>query len=256
MVKRRRTQPGPVRWGQPSPGDHAYPEDRPPIAVEPPTQTATDSNGHPFGIDGKLVGAAGYVPAGSRRRHKTELRAARQIQHDHRRRQIQTRRAAIDAERQERRAVPYLPAMGEPGPAAGRPWRQLRLTPHRATSEVLAVAYPFLAEEGLGSAGMLIGQDAWSGGAFCYDPWVLYQHGVLTNPNLFLAGQIGRGKSMLAKSLAARCVAFGRRVYVPGDPKGEWTPVARGPRRPGHPARCRPHRSAQPPRRRPPPRRR
>jgi type IV secretory pathway VirB4 component len=73
----------------------------------------------------------------------------------------------------------------------------------------------------------LIGQDAWSGTAFCYDPWVLYQRGVLTNPNIFLAGQIGRGKSTLAKSLASRCVAFGRRVYVPGDPKGEWAPVAR-----------------------------
>ncbi len=103
----------------------------------------------------------------------------------------------------------------------------MRLTAHRATSEVLAGAYPFLAEEGLGSAGILIGQDAWSGTAFCYDPWVLYERGVLTNPNLFLAGQIGRGKSTLAKSLAARCIAFGRRVYVPGDPKGEWAPVAR-----------------------------
>ncbi|MHB1447481.1 MAG: ATP-binding protein, partial [Acidimicrobiales bacterium] len=109
-----------------------------------------------------------------------------------------------------------------------RSWRRLRIAPHRATSEVLAVAYPFLAEEGLGSAGMLIGQDAWSGGAFCFDPWVLYEAGVLTNPNVFLAGQIGRGKSMLAKSMAARCVAFGRRVYVPGDPKGEWSAVARG----------------------------
>jgi type IV secretory pathway VirB4 component len=99
--------------------------------------------------------------------------------------------------------------------------------PHRATSEVFAGAYPFLAEEGLGSAGMLIGQDAWSGAGFCYDPWELYRQGVLTNPNIFLAGQIGRGKSTLAKSLAARCVAFGRRVYVPGDPKGEWTVVAR-----------------------------
>ena len=75
--------------------------------------------------------------------------------------------------------------------------------------------------------GCLIGQDAWSGTAFCYDPWVLYQQGVLTNPNIFLAGQIGRGKSALAKSLACRCIAFGRRVYVPGDPKGEWTTVAR-----------------------------
>ena len=151
--------------------------------------------------------------------------------------------------------MPYLPARGEPGPAGGRPWRRLRITPHRATSEVLAGAYPFLAEEGLGSAGILIGQDAWSGAAFCYDPWVLYQHGVLTNPNIFLAGQIGRGKSTLAKSLAARCIAFGRRVYVPGDPKGEWTRRRPGRRRPGHRARRRPAGPAQPPRRRPPPRR-
>ncbi|WP_399552373.1 ATP-binding protein [uncultured Cellulomonas sp.] len=65
-----------------------------------------------------------------------------------------------------------------------------------------------------------------SGGAFVYDPWVLYQQGVLTNPNVLLAGVIGTGKSALAKSLATRSSAFGVRIYVPGDPKGEWTAVA------------------------------
>jgi len=44
---------------------------------------------------------------------------------------------------------------------------------------------------------------------------------------VLLAGVIGKGKSTLAKSLATRSIAFGRRVYVPGDPKGEWTVVAR-----------------------------
>ncbi len=125
-----------------------------------------------------------------------------------------------------KRERPYLPAGGERGTMAGRSYRRLRLPPHRATSEVLAGAYPFLAEEGLGSAGILVGQDVWSGTAFCYDPWALYRQGELTNPNICLAGQIGRGKSALAKSLACRCIAFGRRVYVPGDPKGEWTKVA------------------------------
>jgi len=120
----------------------------------------------------------------------------------------------------------YLPAGGEPGPAAGRSYRRLRLPAHRATSDVVAGAYPFLAEAGLGSEGVYIGQDAWSGGGFCFDPWVLYQHGILTNPNCLLAGVVGKGKSFLAKSLATRSIAFGRRVYVPGDPKGEWTPVA------------------------------
>ncbi|MGY0541376.1 ATP-binding protein [Nocardioides sp. YJ-D4] len=42
-----------------------------------------------------------------------------------------------------------------------------------------------------------------------------------------LAGIVGSGKSALAKSLYARSIPFGRRVYVPGDPKGEHTPVAK-----------------------------
>jgi type IV secretory pathway VirB4 component len=120
----------------------------------------------------------------------------------------------------------YLPVRGETGPEAGRALHHFRLPPHRATSDVVAGAYPFLAEAGLGSEGVYIGQDAWSGGGFCFDPWVLYGKGVLTNPNCVLAGVVGKGKSFLAKSMATRSIALGRRVYVPGDPKGEWTAVA------------------------------
>ena len=120
----------------------------------------------------------------------------------------------------------YLPAEGDHGPEAGRSLRRMRIPAHRATSDVVAGAYPFLAEAGLGSEGVYIGQDAWSGGGFCFDPWVLYGNGVLTNPNCLLAGVVGKGKSFLAKSMATRSIAVGRRVYVPGDPKGEWTAVA------------------------------
>ena len=176
------------------------------------------------GAGDRVYGLAGWSPPGAPRR---QVRAARQLEATLRAEVREARRAEMADDRAEMRAEPYLPASGEPGPAAGRAWRRLRLPAHRATSEVLAGAYPFLAEEGLGSAGILIGQDSWSGTAFCYDPWVLYQQGQLTNPNICLAGQIGRGKSALAKSLACRCIAFGRRVYVPGDPKGEWTVVAR-----------------------------
>lgn len=123
-------------------------------------------------------------------------------------------------------APAYLPANGESGPEAGRSLRPLRLPAHRATSDIVAGAYPFLAEAGLGSDGVYIGQDAWSGGGFCFDPWVLYGKGVLTNPNCVLAGVVGKGKSFLAKSIATRSIAVGRGVYVPGDPKGEWSVVA------------------------------
>src|SRR5699024_9940470 len=97
---------------------------------------------------------------------------------------------------------------------------------HQDTSAALAGAYPFLAEGGLGSDGVFVGQDLYSGGSFVYDPWVLYQRGLITAPNVVLAGIVGSGKSSLAKSLYTRSLPFGRRVYVPGDPKGEHTAVA------------------------------
>ena len=135
-------------------------------------------------------------------------------------------RATASAARDERRRTCYLPKCGEPGPAALRCYLPFRVRPHRATTAVLAHAYPFLAEAGLGSDGVLIGRDTYSGGSFVYDPWTLYRDDVLTNPNVLLAGVIGTGKSALGKSLVTRSIAFGRRVYVPGDPKGEWTAVA------------------------------
>jgi type IV secretory pathway VirB4 component len=144
-----------------------------------------------------------------------------------RRAELEERQARLRVAREERRASHYLPADGEPGPDALRSYRRFRVPPHRATSEVLSGAYPFLAEAGLGAEGLFIGQDAWSGSSFCYDPWELYRGGVLTNPNCLLAGVVGKGKSTLAKALATRSIAFGRKVYVPGDPKGEWTVVAK-----------------------------
>jgi hypothetical protein len=91
---------------------------------------------------------------------------------------------------------------------------------------VLRVAYPFLAEGGLGADGTYIGSDVFSGGSFVYDPWVLYQGRVITNPNVLLAGVIGSGKSSTAKALITRSLALGHKAYVPCDPKGEWTAVA------------------------------
>lgn len=190
-----------------------------------PSAQAAGMDGPDLLVEGSRVyGVTGWSKPGS---HRRALRAARALEREHRRRAMAQSRAELAARRVEQKRAPYLPAGGEPGSMAGRSYRRLRLEAHRATSEVLAGAYPFLAEEGLGSSGLLVGQDAWSGAAFCFDPWELYRSGALTNPNLFLAGQIGRGKSTLAKSLAIRCMAFGRRVYVPGDPKGEWSAVAR-----------------------------
>ncbi len=137
-----------------------------------------------------------------------------------------TAKAKADLLKAERRATPLLPRAGEHGPAALRTPGRLQLPRHQDTSATLAGAYPFLAEGGLGSDGVFVGQDLYSGSSFVYDPWVLYTRGTITAPNVVLAGIVGSGKSALAKSLYSRSIPFGRRVYVPGDPKGEHTAVA------------------------------
>jgi hypothetical protein len=166
-------------------------------------------------------------PDSTRRQRRSQRDAARQRTRAAHKAARDDHRSTAQQLQAERQASNYLPRNGEDRSAALRSYSPLRLPPHRATSDVLAGAYPFLAEGGLGSEGTFIGQDAWSGGGFCFDPWVLYQKGVLTNPNCLLAGVVGKGKSMLAKSIATRSIAFGRKVYVPGDPKGEWSVVAK-----------------------------
>jgi hypothetical protein len=170
---------------------------------------------------------AGWIGQDERRADRRRRRkAAGSLVRGARGELMANRQAQLDAERAERKAAQYLPMHGEAEPESLRSYRRFRVQPHRATSEVLAGAYPFLAEAGLGGEGTFVGQDAWSGGGFCFDPWVLYEQRVISNPNVLLAGVIGKGKSMLAKALSTRSIAFGRRVYVPGDPKGEWTVVA------------------------------
>jgi hypothetical protein len=89
---------------------------------------------------------------------------------------------------------------------------------HQATTRHLGAVYPFASETGLGGHGVLIGRDL-LGGAFVYDPFELYSAGVLTNPNMVVFGQIGRGKSAFVKTYLWRQAVFGRRAWVV-DPEG------------------------------------
>jgi hypothetical protein len=162
----------------------------------------------------------------SRRERRALERAARQSVVDEQRAQKAQQRALFEASRREAREATYLTAAGEQGPAQLWTPGKLHLPQHQDTTAALAGAYPFLAEGGLGADGVFVGSDMFGGASFVYDPWVLYAAGVITAPNIVLAGIVGSGKSSLAKSLYTRSIPFGRRVYVPGDPKGEHTAVA------------------------------
>src|SRR6478736_6276589 len=60
---------------------------------------------------------------------------------------------------------------------------------------------------------MFVGRQG-SGGAFCFDPWVLYGDGTLDDPNVIVLGWVGQGKSALVKTLLWRMLLFGRRAFV------------------------------------------
>ena len=119
-----------------------------------------------------------------------------------------------------------------------------RVPAHVTTTRHLCAAYPLVSEAGLGHEGVLIGRDV-LGGSFVYDPFVLYRQGVITNPNMVVFGQIGRGKSSFVKSYLWRQAVFGRRAWVI-DPKGEYGPLAEAwgvapvALRPGGPVRLNP----------------
>ncbi len=115
--------------------------------------------------------------------------------------------------------------------AGADPWARcavrLRLAErpgHRATTANAQAIYPFFAENGLGEGGVFIGTDV-HGSAFTYDPFVLYERRVVSNPNLFIAGEVGAGKSSLVKTYLYRQALFGRVPWI-ADPKGEYRSLA------------------------------
>ena len=102
--------------------------------------------------------------------------------------------------------------------------RMPRVPAHQVTTRNLGAAYPFIAEAGLGRRGVVIGDDL-LGGSFVFDPFELYAAGVVSNPNMVVFGQIGRGKSAFVKTFLWRQAVFGRRAWVV-DPKGEYGDLA------------------------------
>lgn len=99
----------------------------------------------------------------------------------------------------------------------------------RLTSDQAAVLWPFLATPTPPATGAVIGWDLTSGGLFHADPagWVLHDQIPVANPNIFVFGKPGRGKSATVKALILRLLDLGYRALVLGDPKDEYAPLCR-----------------------------
>ncbi|WP_246136697.1 ATP-binding protein [Leekyejoonella antrihumi] len=116
-------------------------------------------------------------------------------------------------------------------PRAGRGWSPARapVRAYRMTSDQAPVFWPFISAPGLPPTGAQMGINELSGASFYADPmgWVTDEHVPVTNPNIFVYGKPGRGKSGTVKAFCLRMMDFGYRTLVLGDPKDEYEKLCR-----------------------------
>ncbi len=101
----------------------------------------------------------------------------------------------------------------------------MRAWTHLATSEDLIDLRLPAHDAGTGLSGRALGA-CLGGGEFVFDPFDAYGAGLVSNPNVLVAGAIGAGKSTLVKMLVDRALTRARGVVVV-DPKGEYGSLAR-----------------------------
>lgn len=113
--------------------------------------------------------------------------------------------------------------------AAGWAASPAPLSVWRMTSEQTPVFWPLIAPNGLPPTGAQMGIDLLSGGAFYCDPfgWVKDDSIPVTNPNVFVFGKPGRGKSGTVKIFCLRMMDYGYRVLILGDTKDEYEGLCR-----------------------------
>ncbi len=100
----------------------------------------------------------------------------------------------------------------------------MRAWTHWATSADLIELRLPAHDAGTGLGGDAVGS-AQFGPTFSLDVFDAYAAGLVSNPNVVVAGSIGAGKSTLVKMQVARALRRGRRALVV-DPKGEYAGLA------------------------------
>lgn len=170
----------------------------------------------------------------TRRRHGTATRRVARARPRHERRpdrsrlRAERRRQAAEELAARRRLRDRYRRIGGPRGQrrrfAGRILFELRPEPFEASTAALEAIYPFQTASAATRPGIAVGPSP-TGGTFTFDPWTLYQTGRLTNPNVLVLGDVGSGKSALAKTLVWRGLEFGRGAHII-DPKGEYAALS------------------------------
>jgi hypothetical protein len=122
---------------------------------------------------------------------------------------------------------PLAPRRGYARPFAGRASKVPAVPVFRGSTGQVQGLYPWLYGASLPPVGVYIGVDCLAGGAFSCHPIEWLHRGLTTNPNMLITGVPGAGKSATIKALSMRMMAYGTKVFVLGDIKNEYAPLAR-----------------------------
>jgi hypothetical protein len=119
------------------------------------------------------------------------------------------------------------PRAGWPGVFSGRAANlHARAAVYLSTTTQTAGVYPWVLGSSLPLEGVPLGPDLLTAELVCVDPagWV---GRLVQNPGVWVMAQPGAGKSAITKRICTAYAAYGARVVVPGDVKGEYEPLVR-----------------------------
>jgi len=95
-------------------------------------------------------------------------------------------------------------------------------TEARGTTNQVCGLYPFAVSAGAPLIGTPMGQHQRNGGSICFDPIRWFEAGLTSNPNLFIAGQPGLGKSQSVRRMVLGYAYAGVTSLVLGDLKPDY----------------------------------
>lgn len=116
-------------------------------------------------------------------------------------------------------------AWGWRGSGAGRAAHVEPGSQWQATTVQACGLFPFAQGSGAPPFGVPVGRHMLTGESVGFELLDWLRRGLITNPGAFLLGEPGTGKSTIVKRLVTGCAGFGMPAFIPGEPKGEYTPL-------------------------------
>jgi hypothetical protein len=96
---------------------------------------------------------------------------------------------------------------------------------YAGTTSQLCGLFPFAVSSGASVHGVPIGRHMHTAEPVGLDPAEWLRTGLVSNTGVWVQGQPGIGKSSITKRLLIGLVGYGMTAVIPGDVKGEYTPL-------------------------------